>query len=158
MTIRGVAVLGLALIAGGCAGARPKPFEATVTNAHHAFSSAEKASSVWLTGSVRRLVLAHRSIRVILEADCAEITGFLLEHSLDAVGAVSGAPGEMFHARVSSVRKPDLRPGGATMGTIALDVDNPDARILPGRVVAIMFYARGSPRILMGVAETPEEG
>jgi hypothetical protein len=155
--MRGAALLGLALIAGGCASPRSNLAEARPVQASRALSSGTKASSVRLAGSLRRLVVGHPSIRVVLEADCAEMTGFLLEHSLDAEAAVSGSPGEMFHARVSSVRKPDLRPGGVSTGTIALDVDNPDGRILPGRMVAIMFHSRTNPLILLGASQMPDE-
>jgi hypothetical protein len=140
-----------------CAPRSPRTLDARA-NGPRDLSTAARSTSLRLAGSLRRLVLKQPSIRVVLEADCAEMTGFLQARTLDARAAISGAPGETFRAKVSSVHKPDTRPGGSTMGTIALDVENPNGRILPGRVVAVSVGGGAHSQILVGVAQPGEAG
>jgi hypothetical protein len=139
-----VTITGLMLVL-SCA---PAPNASAPQTPSRTLAPRENATAVRLAGSRHRQIEGHPTIQVVIAVDCSDKAGFYGEHSLDVECAVGAAPGETFHGRVTEVTGGPLEPG-----SILVDVDNREAKILPGRVVAASFKgARRDAFVLVGVA------
>jgi hypothetical protein len=127
---------------------------------HRRFQPRAARQAVRTTGTLRREIAGHPTIRVTMEASCTDMVRFLASRTLDVDCAVGEYPGETFRGHVSAVRRvflPRMPKGEDIFGILTVDVDNRSGKILPGRTVVASLDKWPHSFAVFGTAEAPPQ-